>query len=158
IDISRGVTISNTFTGNDPGTLLTLRADNTGTGVGTVAFNVGIQCDCSPGRIDFRGSSGSVAIYYNPSPPIDFVGRKYQHPTNFGPNVLTNTTDQLTTYMLVNNATDLQTVGTNLGGTYALGRDFDATSFTGFGPNAHFTGLLDGNGGLGTNSTISNLH
>src|SRR5262249_60599918 len=60
-------------------------------------------------------------------------------------------------YMLVNNASDLQAVSTNLAGTYALGRSFSAAGFTGFTPGAIFTGLFDGNGGLGVNYTISDL-
>jgi hypothetical protein len=67
---------------------------------------------------------------------------------------------QLTAYMLVNNAVDLgqlNTDSTTLGATYALGRNIDATSFTGFTSGTTFTGVLDGNGGLGTNYTVSNL-
>ena len=65
---------------------------------------------------------------------------------------------QLTAYMLVNDARDLQLVGTNLGGTYALGKSFSASGFSGFGPGATFTGTFDGNGGISpTNYTISDL-
>src|SRR6266700_583295 len=60
--------------------------------------------------------------------------------------------------MLVNNASDLQAVGTNLGGTYALGRSFSAAGFTGFAPGTTFAGLFDGNGGISAaNYTISDL-
>src|SRR5262249_60201414 len=65
---------------------------------------------------------------------------------------------QLRAYMLVNNASDLQAVSTNLGGTYALGRSFSAAGFTGFAPGTTFTGLFDGNGGISAaNYTISDL-
>ena len=47
-------------------------------------------------------------------------------------------------------------VRTSLGGTYALGRSFSAAGFTGYAPGTTFTGLFDGNGGLGASSTISN--
>ncbi|MGA9516218.1 MAG: ZmpA/ZmpB/ZmpC family metallo-endopeptidase-related protein, partial [Pseudolabrys sp.] len=63
---------------------------------------------------------------------------------------------QLTAYMLVNNVNDLQAVSSSLGGTYALGRSFSAAGFTGYAPGTTFTGLFDGNGGLGASSTISN--
>ena len=63
--------------------------------------------------------------------------------------------------MLVNTAANLQDIGTNLAGTYALGKDIDATSIPNFAPigsvSSRFTGILDGNGGLGLNYTISNL-
>ncbi len=53
--------------------------------------------------------------------------------------------------MLVNSAQNLQDIETNLGGTYALGRDINATGF-GFVPLSTFDGVLDGQ-----NRTISNL-
>jgi filamentous hemagglutinin family protein len=154
IIFSEGSKVANTGAGN-----LILRADSTGTGSGTVLFlGTGI-----PGRVDFSQSSGAVSIYYNPNQPE--IGTKYQTPTNFSCSgscftggVLVNQPSQLTAYMLVNNASDLQLVSTNLGGTYALGKSFSATGFTGFTPGAIFTGLFDGNGGLGTNYTISDLN
>ena len=69
---------------------------------------------------------------------------------------------QLTAYMLVNNAGDLALMGGSadafgvIRGNFALGRDVDATGFTGLG-DVTFDGLFDGNGGLGVNYTISNL-
>ena len=45
----------------------------------------------------------------------------------------------------------------NLGGTYALGTNINASSFAGFGSGTTFNGLFSGNGGLGTSYTISNL-
>jgi hypothetical protein len=59
--------------------------------------------------------------------------------------------------MLVNNASDLQLVSTAPGDTYALGTNFSASGFTGFAPATVFTGVFDGNGGLGVNYTISDL-
>ena len=148
IQIDHEVTITNIGGGN-----LNLRADSTGAGTGTVIFNP--YCDCSrpDGAVDFSKSTGTVSIYYDPTHPLTFGGNKYQTPTDFSPYV----TGQLTSYMLVNNATDLQNISTNLAGTYALGKDFSATSFTGFPVGMTFAGLFDGNGGLGVNSTISNL-
>ncbi len=154
IQISDNVTISNTGAGS-----LTLRADSTGTGAGTVAFNQAT----SGSRINFTGSTGRVSIFYNP------VGG-YTAPTNFTPagqgggtrGVTTNGAipNQFTAYMLVNTATNLQAVSTNLGGTYALGRDIDASTnpnaFVPIGsPSAGFTGLFDGQGRTIANLTIS---
>jgi filamentous hemagglutinin family protein len=153
-DINIGAfTIQNTGSGN-----LVLRADNTGAGTGTVNFAL-------LGSVDYRLSTGTVSIYYNPTAVEG--GTKYRNPTIFACSgacldggVLANSQRpfQLTSYMLVNNASDLQAVGTNLGGTYALGRSFSAAGFTGFPPGTTFTGLFDGNGGISpANYTISDL-
>ena len=55
------------------------------------------------GQVNFAGSTGTVSIYYNPTPAQT---NKYQNPTTFGA-----ITGQLKTYMLVNNATDLGLIG-----------------------------------------------
>ncbi len=149
--------ISNTGAGN-----LVLRADNTGTGSGRIHF----EWSGHPTEIDFSGSTGTMSFYYNPTRNSDCESCiKYQNPTNFTVNVATNAPGQLTAYMLVNNASDLQLIGHDnftLGQTYALGKSFSAAptdGFTGFlNVGATFTGVFDGNGGLGTNSTISNLN
>jgi filamentous hemagglutinin family protein len=138
--------ITNTGAGN-----LILRADNTGDGRGTVTFN-------AASKIDYTASTGSVSIYYNPSGTT-----KYQTPFNYNPFVRTTgpAANQLTAYMLVNSGNDLQNISTNLTGVYALGRDITATpggGFTGFAANTQFNGLLDGNGGIGANHTISGLN
>jgi Subtilase family/M26 IgA1-specific Metallo-endopeptidase N-terminal region len=152
INIDAGATITNTGGGN-----LVLRADSTGTGAGTVNFAPGT----TPGNVNFQSSTGTVSIYYNPT--AQTFSTKYQNPTNFlcstssCGGVFVNQPSQLTAYMLVNSASDLQLVSTNLGGTYALGRSFSAAGFSGFAPGSIFTGLFDGNGGLGVNYTISDL-
>ena len=143
-DIQIDATITNTGAGN-----LILRADNAGTGTGTVQL-------ITMGQINFAGSTGAVSIYYNPS-PIGVEGNKYANPTTFGA-----VTGQLNTYMLVNNAPDLNLIGATEGtrsAQYALGRNFSATDFNGFAPGTTFTSgfVFDGNGGLGVNYTISNL-
>ena len=51
----------------------------------------------------------------------------------------------------------MPSTATTLGGTYALGKNIDATGFVSAGSGTTLTGTLDGNGGLGTNYTISNL-
>ena len=139
---------TNTATINPLGSSsLVLRADNTGTGVGTLLLQN------QPGynrRIDATATTGTVTVYYNPS--------SYTSPTDFtvgDGRIYTSGPTQLTAYMLVNNATQLQNVGTNLSGNYALGRTVDMTGVTGFSPiggGSSFTGQFDG-----LNNTISNL-
>jgi filamentous hemagglutinin family protein len=147
INIAANVTIANTAAGN-----LVLRADSTGTGVGTVTFGPGT----SPGQVNFSQSTGTVSIFYDPT--AQTVGSKYQNPTNFlcstslCGGVFVSQPSQLTAYMLVNNASDLQLVSTAPGGTYALGRDVDASSIANFVPIPNFTGLFDGQ-----NLSIANL-
>jgi filamentous hemagglutinin family protein len=149
INFQSSAKISNTGAGN-----LILRADNTGTATsltsGRVTFGAG-------SLVDFSGSTGTVSIYYNPA--CDCSGTKYQNPVDYSSHVSTNPSvpSQLTAYMLVNSAADLALISSNLSGKYALGRDIDATSFHGFSSGTTFNGLLDGNGGLGVISTISNL-
>ena len=63
-----GSKLTNTGTGN-----LALRADNTGTGQGTVVFDSG-------GHVDYTHSTGTVSIFYNPS---GSQASKYQNPTNY---------------------------------------------------------------------------
>ncbi len=135
-----------------------LRADNTGGGTGTVNFAL-------LGSVDYSQSTGTVSIYYNPTAVGG--GTEYQNPTIFACSglclnggVLVNSQRpfQLTSYMLVSNESDLQVVGTTLGGTYALGNSFTAADFTGFAPGTIFTGIFDGNGGISaTNYTVSGL-
>ena len=68
-DINIGAfTIQNTSSGN-----LVLRADNTGSGAGTVNFGL-------LGSVDYRRSTGTVSIYYNPSGEN---GSKYLSPKDF---------------------------------------------------------------------------
>ena len=139
INFQSGGSISNTGGGN-----LILRADNSGTGIGTVSF-------ATINQINYSGSIGTVSIYYNPT--------SYSSPTDFSSFVQTNGSapNQLAAYMLNNTPTDLGNISRNLNGTYALGKNINATRFTGFSSGTQFNGLLDGNGGLGTISTISNL-
>src|SRR5215216_1700243 len=175
ININPGVVISNIGAGN-----LTLRADNSGSRGGTVNFDrpdwnnyyaACLYCNYNPtppGKIDFSQSTGTVSLYYNPTPGI--IGNKYDNPRDYTGNVIVGVPGHFTPYMLVNSGNDLQLVGTNAGTrsrTYALGRSFSAgqsydddeyyRGFSGFRPGTRFTGILDGNGGLGTIYTISDL-
>jgi hypothetical protein len=131
---------------------LVLRADNTGTGQGTVIFDHGAH-------VDFTQSTGRVSLFYN---PIGSPTTKYQNPTNYfcppcpgGSGIFVNQPSQLMAYMLVNNATDLQNVSTNVGGTYALGRNIDSGSIANFTPIQNFTGLFDAQGQTIASLTIS---
>jgi filamentous hemagglutinin family protein len=151
-----GSSISNGTTSTPGAGNLILRADNSGTGSGTVIF----PSNAESGTVDFSQSTGRVSIFYNPIPGE--TGTKYQNPKDYtcsGCGVIVAQPSQLAAYMLVNNASDLQIVSSSLAGKYALGRSFSAaTGFTGYAPGTIFTGLFDGNGGLGTNYTISDLN
>ncbi len=110
-----------------------LRADNTGTGNGTI----------SGAGVITTAAGGTATFYYNPV--------NYASPTNFSANVSGAT---LTAYMLVNDVTELQNMNTNFNGNYALGKNIDASitstwnSGAGYlpvGTNASpFTGQFDG--------------
>ena len=127
------------------------RADNAGTGTGTVTFG--------GGQIS---TAGTVSIFYNPTGSNSTVNAtKYTAPTqtNFSGNVTGGAT--LKTNMLVNNVFDLQNMKNNLAGTYALGRDIDAgvtsgwnsgAGFEPIGSGTSFSGNLNGQG-----HTISGL-
>ena len=131
---------------NSGGAAVILRADNTGTGTGTVNF--------ASAQIS---TSGPVSIFYNPSvnPAGSAVNTtSYVSPTeNFGPNVVGGT-NNLISYMLVNTVNDLQNIKNNLGGTFALGKNIDASATSGwnggdgFAPigdtTTRFSGVFDG--------------
>ena len=152
VNVNTGTTISNTGAGS-----LTLRADNTSNGTGVVNVS---------GLVDFSGSTGHVAILYN---PLGSAATKYTNGVTYntgstGTQVLTNSSwsapadasvsSQATAYMLVNNITDLQNMSTNVGGTYGVGTDFDAggVNFTPIATSQLFNGIVDGQG-----HTISNF-
>jgi len=123
-----------------------LRADSTGTSTGTVNFT-------GTGAVALSGT-GTTEIYYNPT--------SYTSPTDYSGNVSGGT---LTAYMLVNNVDQLQAMNTNLAGTYALGKDIDASataiwnSGAGFVPigtlTNNFTGNFNGDGHIINGLTIN---
>ncbi len=116
--------ITNTGTG-----ALTLRADNTGMGVGTVIIPNGVAVT----------TNGPISIFYNPSvnPAGSIVNASsYVNPAeNFSLHVAGQT---LTAYMLVNSVYDLQNIQNNLSGTYALGKDIDASVTSSWNSGAGF--------------------
>jgi len=109
---------------------VTLQADNTGTGVGTVSFGSGAQVS----------TAGPVSIFYNPS--VNLAGSvvnttSYVNPTeNFTSDVTGG--GLLTAYMLVNTVYDLQNIQNNLFGSYALGKDIDASPAINWNSGAGF--------------------
>src|SRR6516164_8968110 len=144
-----GSKLTNTGTGN-----LALRADNTGTGQGTVVFDSG-------GHVDYTHSTGTVSIFYNPS---GSQASKYQNSTNYfcppcpgggGVFVNVNQPSQLTAYMLVNTVSDLDAVRTNTAGTYSLGTKITFNPDQTFTPIPNFAGLFDGQGQTIANLTIA---
>ena len=114
---------------SDGGGSVVLRADNAGTGTGTVTFGGGQV-----------STAGAVSIFYNPTGSSSTVNAtKYTAPTqtNFSGNVTGGAT--LNTYMLVNTVYDLQNIKNNLAGVYALGRDIDASATASWNGGAGFT-------------------
>ncbi len=149
IELSDGVTISNTAGGN-----LVMRADSLGTGIGTIIFNQ----QTSGVRVDWTQSTGKVDFYYNPASyasPADFT------PTGQGGGtrgVTFPSASQFTAYMLVNSAANLQSIGFNgftLAQNYALGKDIDLISISNFAPLGAFSGAFDGLGNTINNLTIA---
>ena len=140
----RDVNLNAAITGSGPGAALVLRADNSGTGTGTVLFGAG-------GGVNLSGAGSTVKIYYNPA--------SFGTATNFAPNVSAGT---VTAYQLVNNLANLFGINANLAGTYAMARNIDANGVTnptpiGVGAGGNligngFTGIFDGQG-----YTIANL-
>ena len=108
-----------------------LRADNAGTGTGTVTFGGGQV-----------STAGTVSIFYNPTGSNSTVNAtKYTAgtQTNFSGNVTGGGT--LNAYMLVNTVYDLQNIKNGLAGTYALGRDIDAGVTSGWNSGAGFESI-----------------
>ena len=92
---------------------ITLRADNSGTGTGTVTYN----------GATVTTTSGGVSVFYNPTNPSGATpgtinATEYTTPTTYA---------GATAYMLVNNVYDLENINNHKTGTYALGKDIDAS-------------------------------
>ena len=132
ITVEDGVSISATGGGN-----LVLQADAIGTGVGTVSFQ---------GSGNASVKTGSISIFYNPP-------NGYALPTDYS-SYVSGGTD--VAFMLVNNANELAEIETNLNGSYALGKNIDASTLGGFTPmgtpSVPFAGILNG-----ADHTISGL-
>lgn len=97
---------------------VSLRADGTGSGVGTVTFAPGTQVS----------TAGTVSLFYNPSvnPAGSGVNTtSYVNPTEDFSAHLNGGGNSV--YMLVNSVYDLQNVQNDIFANYALGRDIDAS-------------------------------
>ncbi|WP_160170435.1 S-layer family protein [Afipia sp. P52-10] len=134
----RDIRINASITGG-AGSSVTLRADNTATGVGVVGF------DSAATKIT---ATGGVSITYNPA--------NYTAATDFGPNAGAGTT--ISSYFLVNTLDQLQSIPS--AGNYVLTRDIDASATAnwnggaGFAPIA-FSGYFNGQGHTIWNPTIN---
>ncbi|HXF89863.1 MAG TPA: hypothetical protein VNK48_16055, partial [Xanthobacteraceae bacterium] len=147
--------IVNANISNTGGAAVTLRADNSGTGVGTVSFGAGNQI----------ATTGTVSIFYNPggNDNSSVNSFSYTTPTDFSGNIAGG--GMLTAYMLVNTVYDLQNIRNNLIGSYALGRNIDASATAGWNAGAGFvpigsissgfTGSLNGQGHAISGLTIA---
>lgn len=105
----------------------------------TITYNggctAGVTCQV------ISSGAGNINFYYNPT--------AYVTPTSFTNFVQTTGSGVFTPYMEVNNATELQNVGTNLAGNYALNANIDASSILNFQSiggegNPAFTGQFTG--------------
>lgn len=128
---------ANTVVTNNTGGSFVVHADDTGTGAGTIVGAV-----LNQGSVNMS-NGGSVSFYYNPP-----TG-SYLYPTVFtGVTVSLGTT--FNNYMLVNNAANLQAIGSNPTASYALGTNINLSGT--FTPITSFSGILNGGG-----HTISGL-
>lgn len=108
---------------NSGGADVSLRADGSGTGIGTVAFAPGTQVS----------TAGAVSLFYNPSvnPAGSGVNTtSYLNPTEDFSAHLNGGENSV--YMLVNSVYDLQNIENNLSANYATGRDIDASVTAGW--------------------------
>lgn len=137
-------------TGVIPGNV-TLRADAFGAGEGTVIFSGDGLIDLEGRPGDEAETRGDVFILYNPVASGD--SHKYMNEGQFGGYVRPGDGGRLHALMLVNDLNDLQDIAENLSGSYALGKDIDASETKDGDPfqplggaGSPFTGVLDGRG------------
>ena len=118
LNADRNITVDAAITSTG-GAAINLRADDQGSGTGTVTF----------GGAGVLSTAGQASIYYDPSDnPAGAVvnSTSYAGPIeNYSGDITGG--GVVTAYMLVNSIYDLQNVENNLGGDYALGRNIDAS-------------------------------
>jgi filamentous hemagglutinin family protein len=131
----RDIRINASITGG-AGSSVTLRADNTATGVGVVAF------DSAATKIT---ATGGVSVTYNPA--------SYTAATDFGPNAGAGT--NISSYFLVNTLDQLQSIPS--AGNYVLTRDIDASSTASWNSGAGFAPIVFSGYFNGQGYTIWNL-
>lgn len=115
--------------GINPGHL-SVHADMAATGTGTINFGAGGSVTLADLFSSNGLVNGTAQFFYNPS--------SYATPTDYSAHLTSAT---LTAWMLVNDATDLQAVNTNLSGSYALGNHIDASVTAGWNAGAGFVPL-----------------
>ncbi|MDR7010083.1 two-partner secretion domain-containing protein [Paraburkholderia strydomiana] len=133
LTVSPGVTLSNQGSG-----ALTLRADAASVNNGGSITN--------NGTIDWSQSTGTVSALYDMigsySPGTVLANSAWVAPDYSG------LVTQITDYKLVNTVQDLQNIGSDMSGNYALGHDIDATGYAfktlGFASKMQFSGQFDG--------------
>jgi filamentous hemagglutinin family protein len=118
-----------------------------GTGTGSVIFNGSAKIDLS------RGTSWAAAFYNPPggyTQPVDFSGHIVSGALGGGANVVRGPAAEVgvnsgvvlgsrfLSFMLVNNVTDLQNIGQNLAGRYALVGNIDASNTATWNQGAGF--------------------
>ncbi|MDR5740202.1 filamentous hemagglutinin N-terminal domain-containing protein [Caballeronia sp. LZ016] len=139
-------TLANNGTAN-----LTLRADTGGQNNGGGVENLG--------TIDWSKSSGLVSSYRDGN-GLDVAGYTRNNPAWTAP-AYSGIRSQFTDYALVNTLDDLNKISQRLDGSFALGRDIDASPAgnnfqpIGSGTVNGFTGQLDGLGHTIANVTVS---
>ena len=138
--------ISNSGTGG-----VTLRADNTGNCI-SGSKNCGTVSFAPQAGVTVNG--GAVNLYYNPvgsnmAADANGNGPSYANPTDYSGHVTLNGGSTLSAWMLVNDVNQLQAMNTNLAGTYALGRDIDASATAGWNAGAGFVPIGSPTSGFG---------
>ena len=124
----------------------------------------------SPGQVSTNG--GNVFILYNPTgssgtpgntaPANGYIAGAYSTPTNFSTQMNLGG-GTLNAWMLVNDLNQLQSMKTNLSGTYLLTRNIDATATSGWNGGAGFMPIGDNTTNFigafdGAAHTINNLY
>lgn len=109
---------------------LDMKSDVNATGSGTVSINSNANVQ-----------AGKAVVYYN---PVAYNDAQTKSDTTGNPYTSLIQTPNLTAYMLVNKATDLQNINNNLKGIYAVNQDILLTDE--FTPLGVFAGTLDGEG------------
>ena len=146
----RNIALDAAINASGAGAGVVLRADNAGNGTGTIAV--------AGGSLSV-GPSGSVKLYFDAAsnPAGSGVnGLSFGTIQDYAGHVTLGPGATLGQYALINSVSDLQNIKNNLSGSYALGRDIDATATAGWNSGAGFlpigqdgaafTGILDGDG------------
>ena len=137
VSVAQGVTIANSGAGD-----LKLAADASGIDNGGGIAN--------HGTLDWSRSTGAVSAFYDMNG--GYVAGAQRTNSAWTPSPYSGLLTQIAAYKLVNSLGDLQNVGHDLAGNYALGRDIDAsaTSTKPYIPIGNtvtpFTGQFDGQG------------